>query len=122
MGVYEGYQMLKKFNGYIVCEDLGEKDHPILMVDTTKNLFIKVNIYRNLKLEESYEKQIKSIIHEFLHLSKEYLPLLRIRPEELKHLRGIEKILNEETEIIYENQPILIKHIKKIIMNAPIKS
>ena len=64
MGVYEGYKLFKETSGEIRVDYMLVQG--LIKVEGFGNCVIKLNRMNSL------EEQVKTLIHEFLHLSPEY--------------------------------------------------
>src|SRR3989344_4981447 len=104
MGVYEGYKLFKETSGEIRVDYMLVQG--LIKVESFRNWFIKVNRINSL------EEQVKTLIHEFLHLSPEYFRYTGNTSNSDKFLSTIEEELDKKMEIIYDNQPCLVRHLK----------
>lgn len=105
MGGYAGYSLFRETQGKLVVERF-MLSHGLIHIDGTGQPTIILN------RSDSLEEQVKTLIHELLHLSDENLKLLGERLD-LGHPE--EQRLEREMEQIYLSQPRLVDHLRKKI-------
>lgn len=120
--IYRGYAIFRKHRG-VICPD-SQKFHQKQWRGNLTCIGPREIIFT--KEENDLEEQVKTIIHELLHLGiegyegvKRSVELEEITQEELYALE--KEVIDPLTEIIYQNQPILVNHIRKKIQEIYIK-
>lgn len=114
MGVYDGYSYFRQGGGRIVKSNMSHHCHGSLGVlyASPKQYFITIN------RADSIDEQVKTLIHEFLHLSLENRQ--HIFDDPFGEQRGIieeeEHRVMKETEMVYQMQPNLVEHLRKVVL------
>lgn len=103
MGVYEGYQKFRKAGGTIKFAELEPGTCAMVNPETCE-----IELDRDYPLEE----QVKSLIHEFLHLCKKYGRFLYVSA-----YHYVETAIEKETPGVYFNQPNLANHLRKKVLD-----
>ncbi len=111
--VYKGYALFKKEGGKLIKSSLDETKGIITRHRGKK--FIIINGHIGMR------EQVKTIIHEFLHLS--YDPNLSISVysqlfTNKKEYEELEDRIEKEMMQVYENQPCLVKHLRGLLLEA----
>ena len=113
MGFYQGYNRFKTADGklrieYIIYDGqikIETYDGPINIEEFCHPV---IKIKSMLPLEE----KVKVFIHEVFHLTSEYWKYLgqKLGPD-----HPVEKKIESDVQVIYDNQPGLVEHLKKKI-------
>ena len=122
MGVYRGLVLFKKSGGKVIKNSI--------FIPAILSIFPSTaQFYIQIRESDSLEEQLKSIIHELLHISYEYEDIMRNK--NIRNARNINKFLKEfrhfhynselerkieqETEVIYANQPSLVNYLRSYL-------
>lgn len=108
MSIYFAYSYFRRVDGLIFKANLKKGVHGALILFAGENRFIEVN------KNDSLEEQVKTVIHELLHISREW-SYLNLGTSN-NGLEYPESMIEEETQIVYENQPKLVKNLEKLIL------
>ena len=110
--IYKGYALFKKEEGRIIKSSLRETKGIITTHRGKK--FIIINGHLGMR------EQVKTLIHEFLHLS--YDPHSRLSfyfySVNEKEYEELEDKIEKETVRIYECQPCLVEHLKELLLET----
>ena len=110
--IYKGYALFKKEEGRIIKSSLRETKGIITTHRGKK--FIIINGHLGMR------EQVKTLIHEFLHLS--YDPHSRLSfyfySVNEKEYEKLEDKIEKETVQVYENQPHLVQHLRELLLAA----
>lgn len=113
MGIYTGYSAFRRIEGWIELSYLGPKSRGIIRTHRGHPKIIVLNE------DDSLDEQVRTLIHELLHLSPERRRFLdnlsfacqqsgKNHPEEIK--------IEEEMEAVYLSQPMLVSYLKNKIL------
>lgn len=120
--IYRGYALFKRLNGKII-EIKREPNFRGNLSGTSEQKSIILN------QNDSLDEKVKTVIHELLHLGYEYgtlsweiipgLPIptdLKISKREAVKIVGrFERIVNRETERVFQCQPVLVNYLRYLI-------
>ena len=113
MGIYQGLQFFKRNNG---CLDL----FPLDDCDGELN-YCCDDIFIHINSDNSLEDKVKTFIHELIHLVPEnwmYWCYLMDNYIDDKLVDEFEESVENETQMVYESQPILINYLREKIQNV----
>ncbi|MBS3075085.1 hypothetical protein J4429_01355 [Candidatus Pacearchaeota archaeon] len=124
--IYRGYAIFRRMGGRILeVPDSNPHYHGSIERIGERNFI-------SLALQDHIDNQIETLVHELLHLGYEYrtpqykiIPGLPI-PKELgitieeakKYIGDMEKLIEAETEKVSQTQPLLVSHLRELIINS----
>lgn len=111
--IYSGIKEFKRRGGTIVKQFSIHDIKPlsgVIYETSSKKPVIVINAFYPL------EEKIKTIIHEFLHLSPKYIPYYGHG----KSNRYVEECIDSDVELVYKTSPILVDYLKKKYSQAKV--
>ena len=111
MGFYEGYKIFRELEGKIEIKNFMLSKGLITILGSQP----LITINNNLSLEE----QVKTFIHELIHL--EYKNWKHLTPGCLPEDHPAEIEIEKETQETYNNNPILVKHLREKLQEVRYK-
>jgi len=109
MGVYEGFQRLRRA-GTAVFVSPWSHDASVIAHHEYSATSYEYEMTIDEKL--SLEQRVKTMIHEFLHFSAQFREYLGKR---LTKNHPVEREIDNLTDIVYDTSPILRNYLKKLL-------
>ena len=112
MGFYDGFQFFRKNGLQIRCE--------VNLIPKARTSIVNDNFLVEISPRLSLDERVKSIIHEAIHFGSPHLHrLIELRNKGMpeKEYQELETDVENLTEQVYKNQPVLVRWLKTSLTN-----